>query len=358
MNSFFKNLKHSYEVFSKGKNGKEVNTIRNEPPGVLSKIRIYLTENCNANCSHCFNAKIREDKHMDTLTVKNMFDYLNKNKVKALKIMGGEPTIHPDFIDIYNHSQARFEHVGLFTNALNENIFNIKPRPIDSIVYNYVFINNKFDYQKLLPDIPSFFRVFEIVVDSKTNLKSLFDRIEYTYTKCKEFNIDDEHIMLQLTLNCVENIFDSKETINYNFLETIKFIKKIAPNSLSFDHQYPYCFWLPETIEQMDQMNVNVYKGTCTGYDVGLIDSDFNLLHCNQHPVNLLNILNPSGGFIDFTLIKNTLLKSNLEKQIINIDKGCKYCEHFKEKCTGSCFMHKDFIPGYKPKIANVPETV
>lgn len=357
MSNFFKNLKHSYEAFSKGQNGKEATVAKPQPPEKLIKVRIYLTENCNANCSHCFNAKIREDKHMDTATVKRMFEFLSNNKVEGLKVMGGEPTIHPDFVEIYKHSQTCFEHVGLFTNALNEEIFKIKPRHNDSIVYNYVFINDKFDYQKLLPDVPSFMRAFEIVVDSKTNLKSLFNRIEYTYSKCKEFNIHDKYIKLQLTLNCIENIFDHKETINHNFLEAIKFIKSIAPNCLSFDHQYPLCFWLPETIEQMEKMKVNVYKGTCLGYDTGLIDSDFNLLHCNQHPVNLLNILNPSGEFIDFTILRNSLLKSNLEKKIINFDKGCKYCVHFGEKCTGSCFMHKDFIPGYKPQFAQVTET-
>ncbi len=354
MGSFFKNLKHSYIKFCNQEEGKVQNIASHEKEVLpLTKIRIYLTENCNANCSHCFNSKIREDKHMETNTIIKLFDYFNKNGVSGIKIMGGEPTIHPDFKKIYKHSQKCFENVGLFTNALNEVIFDVKPRPDDGIIYNFLFINEKFDFSKLLPDIPSFPRGFEIVIDSKTDLDSLFKRIEFTYSKCKSFNLEDKFIKLQLTLNCVENIFECREILNKKFLSAINMIKKLAPDCLSFDHQYPLCFWLSETIEEMSEMNINMYKGTCLGYDAGLIDSEFNLLHCNQYPVKLLNLLNPDGEFPSFNFIRNTLMKSNMEKRIVNFEKGCKYCGHFNILCTGSCFMHKDFIPGYRPNIVN-----
>ena len=72
----------------------------NQNNGLINSIRIYLTESCNANCNHCFNKGIREDRHMDTAKAEMLFNYFASNGIKNLKIMGGEPTVHPDFLTL------------------------------------------------------------------------------------------------------------------------------------------------------------------------------------------------------------------------------------------------------------------
>ena len=55
----------------------------NQNNGLINSIRIYLTESCNANCNHCFNKGIREDRHMIQLRLKC---YLITLQAMALKI--------------------------------------------------------------------------------------------------------------------------------------------------------------------------------------------------------------------------------------------------------------------------------
>ena len=309
----------------------------------LQKIRIYLTENCNANCEHCFNAQIRETKHMDENKLYKLYEYLNKNEVKCLKMMGGEPTIHPEFTKIYKASQQYFESVALFTNGLNNNILKITPREKDSIVYNFLFINDKFNFNKLVPKIKSFSRLFEIVIDSKTNLDQLFENILLTYEAAEKFDIVN-NISFQLTPNCIENVFQYRKELNEKFLYAIKFIIKYFPERLSFDHDFPYCWWYQESIEELEKLNLNFHRSTCSATDAGLIDSKFDLLHCNQYPLKICSIFNKKNELINFNYLVNSLIKANFKKRNINFDKGCSHCEHFNYICTGGCLMHKKFM--------------
>lgn len=322
---------------------KLLNSKDNQQNDFLQGMRIYLTENCNANCSHCFNAKIREARHMDKRKLFDVLQYLKENKVKTLKIMGGEPTIHPDFLEIYKMSQQYFQNVNLFTNALNENVLFIKPRDCDAIIYNFLFVTYEFDFNKFLPNFSHFFRIFEIVIDSNTDTEALYQQIDYVHKNCLRLNILPEKIRYQLTFNCIENIFRFKDLLNKRLVEVINFIINLSPKSISFDHRIPFCFWLPETLSAMKELNLDYYSGSCWGNDFGLIDAEFNLLHCNQHPIKLINFFD-NGNIVDFNILKNSLIKANLEKRLFNLNKACFNCTHFDAICTGGCLMHKDII--------------
>ena len=99
-------------------------------------IRVFVTEGCNANCQNCFNHSIRGINELSTSEFKGLCVYLIKSGFTSLKMMGGEPTFHSNFEEIYRIAQDNFNSVALFTNALNEKIININPRGKDCIIYN------------------------------------------------------------------------------------------------------------------------------------------------------------------------------------------------------------------------------
>lgn len=309
---------------------------------IIKSMRIYLTESCNANCPHCFNKNIREEGHMKKEMAMNLFNYLKRNGVCQLKIMGGEPTVHPDFNELYVYSQNCFNSVALFTNALNDDILRIKPRKNDSIVYNFMFVNNKFNFDKLLPNVDyDFSRVFEIVIDSKTDVELLTEKINYVAQKCQIQNIS--MYFFQLTINCVENIFEFKELINVNIRILLSFLLANHPKHLSFDHTVPFCFWDQETINLMRDNKLDYFKKTCRGLDFGLIDANFHLMHCNQHPIILSSMI-AKGNFVSFSRIEELLKACNDKKKMHNYKKACSSCKYFPDQCTGGCMMHKDFV--------------
>ena len=81
--------------------------------------RLILTEDCNANCPHCFNANMREDKHMSMETFYRAISYID---APAVKLMGGEPTLHPFLNEIIDACHDAFDTVRMFTNGLKKDI--------------------------------------------------------------------------------------------------------------------------------------------------------------------------------------------------------------------------------------------
>jgi radical SAM protein with 4Fe4S-binding SPASM domain len=89
---------------------------------------IELTDACNLRCKHCYRESSPDLSHrLPTLTLINLLHELHKNGVHSLELSGGEPTIHPDFIQILDFSLQHFGAVAVLTNGtlLNEPIYNI-----------------------------------------------------------------------------------------------------------------------------------------------------------------------------------------------------------------------------------------
>ena len=100
----------------------------------MKSIRVLITDKCNASCSNCINKAIRtESCFIDFLRFKAIAQYFSENNVSRIRIMGGEPTIHPEFREIVSYSQTLFSRVTVFTNGLNNSILDFLPRESDSI---------------------------------------------------------------------------------------------------------------------------------------------------------------------------------------------------------------------------------
>lgn len=102
-------------------------------PRVIKKVStphdcyIILTARCNQRCLHCYG-----DYGMDVppneLTGKEwdkVFEDLVNNNVFFVNISGGEPTVHPNFLDILKSLKKHKLHFIITTNGLfNEKILN------------------------------------------------------------------------------------------------------------------------------------------------------------------------------------------------------------------------------------------
>ena len=62
----------------------------------MDSIRVLIANSCNANCHYCFKPKAKAD----FLTLENFSKlafFFNESKVSRIRLMGGEPSIHPQF---------------------------------------------------------------------------------------------------------------------------------------------------------------------------------------------------------------------------------------------------------------------
>lgn len=295
-------------------------------------IRILLTESCNAKCKNCFNKDTRDvESHMKENDFFELCHYLSNNGIKKLKLMGGEPTIHPNFKLLYEHAQTKFEQVVLFTNGLDEIIGRIEPRISDTVVYNFNFYNSKWDSSKILLNGLGK-RLMEIQISSDSNKEMLCENLEKLY-----MNIPKEKIGVNLTLNCVENIYVNKKEIIDTWNTVNEFLTKKIEVNYNIDHNIPFCFFMGSN------MKIKPGKQLCDYNCSGLIDTKLRLRYCNQMPKILTNIKN-DNEFIPYKIIDNYLYSAYLRKIESNMKKICISCVLFKDTCNGGCFMHKEVI--------------
>lgn len=86
---------------------------------------IEVTQRCNMSCPTCYascSPHIDGGKFLDLGTISKMLDYYQKcedNNAEVLQISGGEPTLHPQIIDIVHMAQDKgIKYVMLNTNGL------------------------------------------------------------------------------------------------------------------------------------------------------------------------------------------------------------------------------------------------
>ena len=102
-----------------------------------NSMRVLITDKCNMNCATCFNKSLRKNTEMPVETFNDLCSYLkNEGGIRRLKIMGGEPTIHPFFLDIVEIAKNNFESIHIFTNASTDIIKSLCLRPKDTVIYN------------------------------------------------------------------------------------------------------------------------------------------------------------------------------------------------------------------------------
>ena len=289
----------------------------------INTMRILVTENCNAKCSHCFNAAYRENKEIDLTTYSRLCEYLASNKIQRVKIMGGEPTVHSSFEEIIAISQTHFESIIIFTNALNDRISNIHPRNDDAIVFNFRFISSRFNKDKFLMNQPGRRRI-EIQISSKTNIENIINRLLYFK--------DIPNLKINLTLDCMEDVFENKCALERNFATVSNFINNNLGCDYIIDHIIPSCLF-GDKIKTPDAL--------CSIKCAGLIDSSLKLRYCNQFEKPLCDILDTSGEFIPFEQIVSHLKIGYDAKISMSRSMRCNDCKYFLEKCNGGCFVHK-----------------
>lgn len=290
-------------------------------------IRIYITEKCNANCPNCFNASSRTNSEIDVKTFNNLCLYLKRNGIKKIKILGGEPTVHPEFKEIIRLAQRHFEYLGIFTNGLIDCFYDIEFRDTDSLIFNFKFI----DIQN--PRVYHFekkgTRVLEIQVTKDSNPNEIIDRIQ------RFSNEEKKKLLCNLTLDCKSNIFKERSIIlpKLHILES-EFKKQNT--MFSYDHKIPLCY--------LYKSGIHVHNlGICNKTSAGIIDSSLNLRFCLQNTEILIPLIR-GNEFIPWKIIENNLEKKYLELRQTSLEKICSSCIFYGDKCNGGCWIPQDFI--------------
>ncbi|MBW2118273.1 MAG: radical SAM protein [Deltaproteobacteria bacterium] len=296
--------------------------------------RLIITEDCNANCPHCFNANMRLGKHMP---MDIFYKALSCADAPSIKIMGGEPTLHPNLLEIIDACHEAVPVLRVFTNGLKKEVLDKADwHPSDTVTFNFYVANKNLTNQNYLWD-KDISRTFHVVVNTKTDFVRLFNKLRNLAALLKKQPVAvQERSGIALSLDTQENIFIYKERLQQVMFNIVRRLRLWGFRHISRDHQIPECFWIHEDVrEYLNKHLKNNHITACLSPNcASWIGIDGTIRHCNQFPVYCGKLSDASTpATIDSLYAKALDVKLDLLKK----DHDCMNCIHL-ETCLGGCF--------------------
>lgn len=294
----------------------------------MNSIRILITDKCNASCANCLNKTFRtESRFIDLSLFKVIAQYFKDNKVYRIRLMGGEPTIHPKFGEIAKFSQKVFSRVTVFTNGLSQHLLDFSPRENDGINYNGKFAKD-INQDLFMPNKPGT-RILSIIIDDRLDEKNAIETINHV-------KIIVPKIKISLTFDCTANIFKLRKSLLKKFDAIYEFCMSNGLETI-IDHGLPICF--------LYNSNVPTYTNfsKCNKECGGLIDANCNLRFCNQVSTEYFSLLEGKTPK-PFKLLENRMELTFIQKQETVLKKICLDCPFYGDICNGGCYVQNPAI--------------
>jgi MoaA/NifB/PqqE/SkfB family radical SAM enzyme len=97
-----------------------LHTIEEEEP-FIRKILIQLTDDCNYYCKSCYSSAYncckKERTQMSDTVIDTLSNLIDKTRPQTVCLLGGEPFLHTQLLDIVNHFECDNIKINLFTNG-------------------------------------------------------------------------------------------------------------------------------------------------------------------------------------------------------------------------------------------------
>ena len=364
------------------------------------RMNLMVTGKCNLNCLHCFNAKDNAplNTELSYEQIINILDQARDIGVHAFTLTGGEPLVHPRFLDIVRAIYERDMYIfelntnGLLLNQKMLDVFKeLNCHPLIKISFDGVGYHNIIRQHPKAEDLTikaiklCIQNGFRVKAQVQVNRKNV-DVMMATAHLLDELGVSEMRIIRTTEAPRWEkNSPESSLTIEEYYERMLEFAKEYIHSNMKmvvdvwqFLRLYPsnHTYSLVPIACSKDEFNIRIPM--CKG-NRGMIavSSSGEVVPCLQmsgyfieHKISLGNLFKtPLKELVKDSDYLN-LAMAPLFKQIIENDK-CGNCKYYKA-CTGGCpalgllyskdinFYHEDitkcifFEKGWYEKVNNI----
>lgn len=314
---------------------------------------ILFTQTCVRSCPYCFAKKHMTDSSPeDVMSWENLIyivDFLKSSGEKRFPILGGEPTLHPDFNDMVLYVLERELDITIFTSGIMSDekltdairLFNGLPNDRLSFVCN---INDPNKTRCTLPEQESlkrFLRGFGERVTPGFNIYRTDFDLGFLVQMINEFGLS-RNIRLGLThpIPGKKNKFISIEEIDFVIEKLFSFKDLFDSMHIKpgIDCGFPMCRF-------NDEMLGWLYRNMGGNYDFGCgpvvdIGPDMKVWSC--FPLSSFH----QRSIFDFDKLEDIYeyyneLHQKVRTEVAGIYKECDDCMFREENiCAGGCLSH------------------
>ena len=326
-------------------------------------MNVILTTRCNKNCSFCFARRARQEAKLEDMSLENfckILSLLKKEKpVSAIKILGGEPTLHPDFPEIIKHLiKDKIRHTLISNLLYEEGVRSNIDKAIETgvmigVLANAAELNSgstmtifKKNYKNILEKTKGTFITAGITLSRE---KSLMDEVQYIDFLAE--NIDIQKLRISLDFQ-EENKKDEFFINNKKQGEKIRVIIHKCLDlriPMSWDCKiYPCMFEDNIFTKEIKGFISHLYTGCSIASAPFDVFPDMSYAHC--YPArrlagqNILKFSQISEAKAEIAFLKNVLYSMGKT----NLPKICYSCEYYKSgECDSLCLGCRELTASF-----------
>ncbi len=292
---------------------------------------IILTNSCTRRCAYCFtNGDFIGELTLGDL--REMLPFLDSFPHKSLNILGGEPSLNPDFMSIVRCLLDEGYQLHIFTNG---DIPQKVLRDLQALAYaDLAFVVNRTD-EELSGNVVRFYKALghEIkigvtVFESGQNLRHTIREIEeYRLKKAIRIGIALPSCLAPDAVYLKPDLYQKVSGEMFAFL-TECIGKDITPE---FDCGFPFCFFTDEQKRYLRDHDVE-FASNC-GFIPDILP-DQTVIPCFPLAGCRVGV----RGGASWSDARQALSDARGEKSGGNIYEECATCEHIdSHRCCGGC---------------------
>lgn len=256
-------------------------------------LRWDITNNCKMNCIHCYNSDFRKSRYdvLNSGDIETIINKLPRDKIRVVKLMGGEP-FDSDYIDtICNKLDQRGLSFGITTNgdfefefcdaiAFSKKSFSYITFSMDGYKDEAKLFRKNLNVDNVISNIKAMKRKYPNIavclnlIINTINYSSIYDILKfYVQLGIEKINITN--------LSGKKTIVDRYQCNNTQIISAIKDISRFADDYYNIIIECGFC--CNKMTEQLDSAISNriSFDYRClAGREIGYIDYMGNLLPC------------------------------------------------------------------------------
>ena len=229
---------------------------------------VLLTQQCVRSCPYCFAKKHMKDSERearisweDLIYITDLFEQANE---RHLSLLGGEPTLHPDFVDFVLYLLERRFNVAVFTSGimspsrLDELVSALKPLGPEKSFHFICNLNHpSISTPKEIERIEAFLTEFGSRVTLSFNIyRTEFD-MDFLIEYIERFNLN-HHVRLGLSapIPGEDNLYIKPEEYKTVAERLASFLPLFEKHNVSpgFDCGFPLCAFSDEQLGKLVRM--------------------------------------------------------------------------------------------------------
>ena len=323
---------------------------------------ILLTERCVRACPYCFAKKQMDESEAGYLSWENLIyllDFLENSNHMRVSLLGGEPTLHPQFTDFTVYALERGFQVNVFTSGVMSEkkmeeahrfLWHIPPEKFSfTCNLNHPSISSESEQKQ----IDNFLGKFSPLVTLGYNIYQVDFDLEFLFRKILEFNLN-KHVRIGLShpipneRNSHVAVSDMKK-MGKRFMEYYEHFERLNITP-SFDCGMPLCIFEEGDLGRLYKITRNRLGFGCgPAIDIGLdmtVWACFPLSSLNRKPIFDFNSVQEINDYY-------RSLQDKIRAETGGIFDECDECVHrANQLCMGGCLAHfvTPYISGSKSR--------